>query len=470
MDICVPTSIDTLPGIALTIEIFFCDIDVLYIYIFRIDYYNLFTKDMPVASNKTTSNTIAFILVTSLFFLWAFLHNINPILIPHLKKACQLTDLESSLIDTSVYLGYFFVALPAGWFMFKYGYKKGILVGLILYALGAALFVPAAAVRSFEFFLVALFIIAAGATFLETVANPYITKLGNKATAEQRLNFAQSFNGVGAFIAPIIGGQFILSGIEHTPQEMQQMSPEEINNYLSFEAGTVIVPYVIIAGIVLLVALFFAFTHLPEIEEDAQVADDGHGKKSFSFKVFRHSHVTWAVIAQFFYVGAQVGIGSFFIRFSKYTMNLPERNAAYWWGFIAMVGFMAGRFAGTFFMKYIKPSRLLCLYAIIAIALLALAVSTSGKFAVYALLTVPFFMSIMFPTIFAMGIRGLGEESKIASSFLVMSIVGGAIIPPIMGQISDMTGSIQVAYIVPMLCFIFILYFGLKGHKMKAII
>lgn len=421
---------------------------------------------MPDQNEKTTSYKIAFALITSLFFLWAFLHNINPILIPHLKKACQLTDLQSSLIDTAVYLGYFIVALPAGWFMHKYGYKKGILFGLILYAIGAALFVPAASARSYDFFLVALFIIASGATFLETVANPYITKLGDKASSEQRLNFAQSFNGVGAFIAPIIGGQFILSGIEHTPQEIQQMSPEQLNSYLSYEAGTIKIPYMIIAGVVLLVAIFFVFTRLPEIKEE-DVDDDGHGHKSFSLSVFRHPHVFWAVIAQFFYVGAQVGVGSFFIRFSRFTMNLPEKQAAYWWGFIAMVGFMLGRFAGTFFMKYIKPARLLCLYAIINVLLLTIALMATGSIAVYALLAVPFFMSIMFPTIFALGIKGLGEESKIASSFLVMSIVGGAIIPPLMGQISDKTGSIQMAYIVPLLCFLVILYFGWKGYKIK---
>ena len=425
----------------------------------------ILTINMP-NQTKATSNKIAFALITSLFFLWAFLHNINPILIPHLKKACQLTDLQSSLIDTAVYLGYFIVALPAGWFMHKYGYKKGILFGLILYAIGAALFVPAASARSYDFFLVALFIIASGATFLETVANPYITKLGDKASSEQRLNFAQSFNGVGAFIAPIIGGQFILSGIEHTSQELQQMSPEQLNTYLSYEAGTIKIPYMIIAGVVLLVAIFFVFTRLPEIKED-DVEDDGHGHKSFSLSVFRHRHVLWAVIAQFFYVGAQVGVGSFFIRFSRYTMNLPEKDAAYRWGFIAMVGFMLGRFAGTFFMKYIKPARLLCLYAIISVLLLTIALMATGQIAVYALLVLPFFMSIMFPTIFALGIKGLGEESKIASSFLVMSIVGGAIIPPLMGQISDKTGSIQMAYIVPLLCFFVILYFGWKGYKIK---
>ncbi len=422
---------------------------------------------MPKPNQQATSNTVAFALITSLFFLWAFLHNINPILIPHLKKACQLTDTQSSLIDTAVYFGYFTIALPAGWFMHKYGYKKGILIGLILYATGAALFIPAASARSYEFFLFALFISASGATFLETVANPYITKLGDKSTSEQRLNFAQSFNGVGAFIAPIIGGQFILSGIEHTPAEMQQMTSEQFNSYLSFEAGTIKIPYMIIAGIVLLVAILFVFTKLPEIKEEDAV-DDGHGHKSFSVKVFRHSHVSWAVIAEFFYVGAQVGVGSFFIRFSRYTMDLPEREAAYWWGF-AMVGFMLGRFAGTFLMKYIKPQKLLATYAIINILLLTVALTTSGSTATYALLPVPFFMSIMFPTIFALGIKGLGEESKIASSFLVMSIVGGGIIPFIMGKISDSTNSIQSAYIVPLICFAFIFYFGWKAHKIKAV-
>ena len=206
---------------------------------------------MEQQNTKSRQYLIAFSLVTSLFFLWAFLHNINPILIPHLKKACQLSDTQSALIDTAVYLGYFTIALPAGWFMHKYGYKKGILFGLLLYAIGALLFVPAASVRSYNFFLFALFVIAAGATFLETVANPYITKLGPKETSEQRLNFAQSFNGVGAFVAPIVGGQVILSGIEHTPAELKSMTPDQLNQYLNFEAGTIKIPYLFIAGIVL---------------------------------------------------------------------------------------------------------------------------------------------------------------------------------------------------------------------------
>lgn len=420
---------------------------------------------MSTTNSASSANKylFPFILVTSLFFLWAFLHNINPILIPHLKKACQLTDTQSAFIDTAVYIGYFSIALPAGWFMHKYGYKKGILIGLMLYAIGALLFIPAAGARSYSFFLVALFIIASGATFLETVANPYITKLGPKETSEQRLNFAQSFNGVGAFVAPLIGGQFILSGIEHTTEEFSRMSPEQLNAYLQSEADAVKLPYLIIGIVVLIVCFLIFVSHIPDIKENNE-----NEKESFSIKVFRHSHVTWAVITQLFYVGAQVCVGSFFIRFAKFVMEMPEKKAAFVWGSVAMVGFMVGRFAGTLLMKYIKPAKLLSIYAIISIALLALALTTQGATAVYCLAAVPFFMSIMFPTIFALGIKDLGEETKIASSFIVMSIVGGAIFPLFMGMISDATGSIQKAYIVPLICLFMILYFGWKGHKIKT--
>jgi len=403
---------------------------------------------------------LAFALVTSLFFLWAFLHNLNPILIPHLRKACQLNDTQSSLVDFPIYFAYCVIAIPAGLFMHKYGYKKGILFGLLLYAAGDLLFIPAASERSYLFFLFALFVSASGATFLETVANPYVSKLGDPSSSERRLNFAQSFNGVGAVVAPIVGGKFILSGIEHTPAELKAMSAAQLNNYLQSEADTVKLPYLIIALVVCVVACFFFFTHLPDIRE--QGADE---KKSFSIKVFRHRHVAWAVLAQFFYVGAQVGVGSFFIRFSRYVMDLPEKRAAYLWGYIAMAGFMLGRFAGTFFMRFVRPAQLLALYALINILLLAVALGTKGTVAVYAVMAVPFFMSIMFPTIFALGIKGLGEETKIASSFLVMSIVGGAFVPFCMGLISDHTGSIQMAYIVQLICFVVIFMYGWRGYR-----
>jgi len=415
--------------------------------------------------SQTNKYLVPFILVTSLFFLWAFLHNLNPILIPHLKKACQLSDLQSALIDSSVYLGYFLIAIPAGLFMHKYGYKKGILFGLVLYAIGALMFIPAASTRSYIFFLSALFIIASGATFLETVANPYIAILGDKETSEQRLNFAQSFNGVGAFVAPIMGGQFILSGIEHSKEELQNMSPAQLNSYLQSEANTVQIPYLVMACVVTFVGILFLFTKLPEVKEpDADVQPN-----KFSANVLRHPHLFWAVIAQFFYVGAQVGVGSFFIRFTRYVVDMPEKRAAFLWGSIAMVGFMVGRFTGTFFMRYIKPAKLLSLYAFINVLLLTIALTAKGYTAVYAVMASPFFMSIMFPTIFALGIKELGEETKLAAAFLVMSIIGGGLAPVVMGFISDRTGSMQTAYIVPLFCFLFVLYYGLRGYKIKLL-
>ena len=233
--------------------------------------------------NNKPKYLLPIILVTSLFFLWAFLHNINPVLIPHLKTACQLTDTQSAFIDTAVYLAYFSIALPAGWFMHRYGYKKAIMLGLFLFAAGFLLFIPAASVQKYSFFLAALFIGAAGAAFLETVANPYMTKLGDERRGTQRLNFAQSFNGVGAVLAPIIGSQVILSGIEHSKEELNKMSPEQLRAYLTLEASTVKMPYLIMGIIILALLLVFVFAKIPEVHE----ADEKESAK-FSFKVFHN--------------------------------------------------------------------------------------------------------------------------------------------------------------------------------------
>lgn len=414
---------------------------------------------------RSNKYLLPFILVTSLFFLWAFLHNINPILIPHLKKACQLSDTQSALIDFSVYMGYFIIALPAGWFMNKYGFKKGLVFGLLLYGIGALLFYPAASARSYTFFLFALFVIAAGATFLETIANPYITKLGDPATATQRLNFAQSFNGVGAFVAPIIGGKFILSGIEHSSAELGQMqSSGTLDAYLQTEADTIKLPYLVIAACVFILTVVFYIVKLPEGEDATGNGEPADEK--FSLSIMKNPQVRNAVIAQFFYVGAQVCVGSFFIRFARYVMEMPEKDAAYWWGSIAMVGFMVGRFTGTFLMRYIAAARLLLIYSVINVVLLAVGTFLQGPIAVYCIMASPFFMSIMFPTIFALGINGLGHGGRMASSLLVMSIVGGAFFPLIMGQVSDLSGgNIQLAYIVPLLCFAVIGWFAWSHAK-----
>ncbi|MEO6282468.1 MAG: L-fucose:H+ symporter permease [Dyadobacter sp.] len=404
---------------------------------------------------------LAIILITSLFFLWGFALNLNPILIPHLKKACQLSDFQSALIDSASYIAYFLVALPAGLFMKKYGYKAGITLGLILFASGTFLFFPAAEMRHFGFFLVALFIIASGLTMLETAANPYITVLGDADSATQRLNFAQSFNGLAAFLAPLMGGTFILSGKTLTEQQQQAMSGEQLNSYLNAEAASVQKPFIVIGVVVLFVAIMIWRTALPEIKDENET-----GKK-VSGSIWDEKNLILGIAAQFFYVGAQVCISSFFIRFSDKVAGIDEKTAAYLLSG-AFLSFMIGRFIGTYLMRFVAPPRLLALYSIVCVGLLIIAVLTKGMVSVYALVGVQFFMSIMFPTIFALSIRGLGEKTKIGSSLVIMAIVGGAIFPVIMGQVSDIS-SIQTAYIVPAVCFLVVLYFAVKNNSIKNV-
>ncbi|HSU51905.1 MAG TPA: L-fucose:H+ symporter permease [Segetibacter sp.] len=403
------------------------------------------------------NSRFAIILLTSLFFLWGFALNLNPILIPHLKKACQLSDVQSAFIDSASYIAYFLMAIPAGLFMKKHGYKGGIIVGLSLFAAGAFLFYPAAATRSYMFFLGALFIIACGLAFLETAANPYITVLGDPATATQRINFAQSFNGLAATLAPLLGGLFILSGHSYTKEQEAAMSPEQLNSYLQGEANSVQIPFLIIGLVVLLVAIFIYKTKLPDIIETEDVVVEQ--------SLFKEKNLMTGVLAQFFYVGAQVCVSSFFIRFSKRVADIEEKQAAMLLSG-ALLGFMAGRFIGTFLMRYIAPAKLLAAFSIINMGLLAIAVTTHGRIPVYALVGVEVFMSIMFPTIFSLSIRGLGAKTKEGSSLVIMAIAGGAVFPVIMGRLSDAT-NIQTSYIVPAVCFIVVFYFALKNLNVK---
>lgn len=423
---------------------------------------------MPTSTVKANTDTkksylFPFILVTSLFFLWALIHNMSPILIPHLKKACQLSDMQSAFIDSAVFAAYFLMALPAGAVMKKFGYKAGIILGLALYALGAFLFIPAASTREYSFFLGALFIIATGLTFLETAANPYVSVLGSPETATTRLNLAQSFNGVGAMIAPILGAKFILSGTELSKEQIGAMSPDALQQYLVGEASTVKMPYLVIGIVVLLIAVLFVVTKMPEVTEQEDTSIDATaGEKG---NIFRHRHLIAAVVAMFFYIGGQVGVNAFFIRFAKYTAGIGEKDAAVLLGSVAGLGFMVGRFFGTFLMRTFKPQTLLTLYGAINVGLILIAMTTKGQIAVWTVLAVPFFMSIMFPTIFSLGIKGLGGDTKFGSSLIIMSIVGGAIFPPLMGLISD-NSNIQMAYILPLICFAVVVWFGTKGYKL----
>jgi MFS transporter, FHS family, L-fucose permease len=403
-----------------------------------------------------------FILITSLFFFWGLANNLDPVLIPHLKKAFRLSTLESSLVDSAVFIGYFVMALPAGMIMQRLGYKSGIIIGLLLFATGAFLFVPAANTQQYAFFLGDLFIMACGLAMLETAANPYITVLGPEHTSTQRLNLAQSFNGLAVLVAPIIGGEFILSGKDYTESELAAMTDQARTLYLQSEIGSVKVPYTIIGIVILLVVILFLVTKLPDIKEEKS-------ERKSLWHAFRHKHLAWAVVAQFFYVGAQVCVTSFFISMAMKSAGLEEKVASkYYLGLGYGLAFMGGRFFGTFLMKYIAPARLLAAYSLINIVLSVIAVFSTGMITVYALIGIGFFMSIMFPTIFALGIKGLGHETKIGSSLLIMAIVGGAVLPPALGLIADAADNIQTGYIVPLICFIVVFFFGWKGYKPKT--
>jgi FHS family L-fucose permease-like MFS transporter len=376
----------------------------------------------------------------------------------HLRSAFSLSHLEASLVDSAVFIAYFFLAIPAGIIMQKYGYKTGILVGLCLFALGCFLFVPAANTISYPFFLGALFILSCGLTILETAANPYITKLGDPATATQRLNFAQSFNGLAAFVAPILGGMLILKEEPKSANEVASLSEQARIAYIQTETALVKEPYMILGAIILLVAILFFFTRLPEIKEDGE----GGGKRDF-LAVLKHKNVRWGVIAQFFYVGAQVYILSFLLVYATDVVGITGQVAKYYAG-IAGLLFMAGRFIGTFFMRFIAPNKLLSIYSLMAIGLTLFVVFGVGIYTLYALVGVAFFMSIMFPTIFALGIEGTGADTKQASSLIIMAIVGGAAIPPLAGLISDMTNNMQYSYLLVILCFVVIFLFA-KNNK-----
>ncbi|NCI46917.1 L-fucose:H+ symporter permease [Sediminibacterium soli] len=405
------------------------------------------------------SYLLPFALVTSLFFFWGFVHNLDPILIPHLKKSFSLSTLQSSLVDSAVFIGYFVMALPAGMIMKRFGYKTGILTGLSLFAIGSFLFIPAANTQLYGFFLAALFIIACGLAILETVANPYAALLGDPARSTQRLNFAQSFNGLAATLAPIIGARIILTK-GFSDEELSAMTEVARKAALASEASSVKLPYLVLGSAIVLIAVLFAVIRLPEIHKEEGETDARSIRHAWAFR-----HLRWAVAAQFFYVGAQVCVFSFFILYAVDAAGIDKVKAADYLGWGCGMAFMIGRFAGTFLMRFFKPQRMLAVYSAINILLCAVALLAHGMITIYAVIGITFFMSIMFPTIFSLGIEGLGADAKYGSSLIIMSIVGGAILPPVMAQISDMSGSLQTGYIVPMCCFLVTMVFGFSGYR-----
>lgn len=403
---------------------------------------------------KFTENKfiVTMIFVTSLFLLWGIAITMGDVLNRHFQNVLGVTKSQSGLVQFSIFGAYFIMGIPAGLFMKKFGYKKGVLLGLSLYAIGAFLFVPASNAESFAFFRFALFVLACGLATLETVAHPFVASLGDQRTSDQRINFAQSFNGLGAVIGPLIGGYFILKGTG-----------------TSTDLTSVKTLYIVIGVVITLIALAFSFVKVPalidphvtakEVDADAANIDLAPAKK-----LYQHKHFAWAAIAQFFNVAAQGGTWAFFINYGIEKMGLKEDVSAYYFS-LSMIMMMTGRFIGTYLMKFIAPNKLLAAFALGSIVMCLIVAQSFGWPSFIALIMLNFFFSIMFPTIFSLGLKNLGAHTQQASSFIVMGVVGGAVFPPLMGMIANK--DVAHAYYLPIVCYFIIFLFGYKLYKVK---
>ncbi|MDX2282858.1 MAG: L-fucose:H+ symporter permease [Bacteroidia bacterium] len=417
----------------------------------------------PVPAAAGRSYLLPLILITSLFFMWGVANNLNDILIRQFKKAFELSDLQSGLVQSAFYLGYFLLAVPAALFMRRFSYKAGILLGLVLYGTGALLFYPAAEIRVYGVFLGALFVIASGLAFLETAANPYVIALGPPESAAFRLNLAQSFNPIGAISGILIGRNFIFSGVEYSPEQLAAMPQAALEAYYAAEARAVQGPYLAVGGIVLLWALLILLTRFPAVRDEARADTPAESW----VKLLKIKHFRNGVIAQFFYVGAQVGIWSYLIRYTQMTLpGTPEKIAADYLT-LALAAFMAGRFIGTALMRRVRPVRLMLIFGLVNVLLCLIAVTAPGWWGLAPLMLTSLFMSVMFPTIFATGLDGLGSSTKLGSSMMVMAIIGGAVLTALMGYVSD-SSSIRMAMLVPAVCFGVVAWYAGPGSKRTA--
>lgn len=405
------------------------------------------TPTANIASqNEKNRYLFPFILVTSLFFLWGLAYGLLDVLNKHFQETLHVDKARSSFLQMAYFGAYFLMALPAGIFMKRYSYKKGIITGLLLYALGAFLFYPSAEMSSFNFFLLSTFILASGLAFLETAANPYVTVLGDPKHSAFRLNLSQSFNGVGSFIGPKIGAVLFFGNAISGTSNLQSVK----------------MVYLVTGLTVLLVAFLFWRTHLPEIKEDRMVDDVAQIVKP----LFKHRNFTNAIVAQFFYVAAQVSIAAWFINYcTENNIEITNAHAANLLS-ISLILFTAGRFAGTALMRKIAANRLLFIFALVNILLCVLVVLNQNWLSVYSLIAIFFFESIMFPTIFALGVKDLGHHTKKASSFIIMSIVGGAVMPYLMGLVAEKY-STSFSYFIPVICFVVVAWYGWSGYKIK---
>jgi FHS family L-fucose permease-like MFS transporter len=429
-----------------------------------------------IKNSETSSYTIPFILVTSLFFLWGLANSLNGSLVKQFQTALDLQRWQANIVETAFYFGYFAMALPAGYVMKKMGYKAGIIMGLVLYAAGAFLFYPAAEVRVYSFFLAALFLIASGIAFLETAANLYVTVLGDPDKGDFRLNLAQSFNGMSIILGPIIGGLFIFSDKEYSREMIQALPAAEAEAIRVSQATSVQMPYLIIGVIVALVALLFVFTKMPELE-----SEEKSKSKITIGSLLKRKHLVLGILAQFLNLGAQVSLWGNFVdlkldlakndnlwlveKIYQISDSMSPTQIASFHASFAFIIFLLGRFLGTYLMGKIASNKVLGVYAIGSVISVIIAMFGGGLAALIALIAVYFFQSIMFPTIFALSCKGLGEGKKLASSLIIMSIVGGAIIPPLTASLFKV--STVAALSIPLVCFTYIIYYAYKGYEIR---
>jgi FHS family L-fucose permease-like MFS transporter len=418
------------------------------------------SQSVPVFPSE---HKMTFVLVTFLFFLWGMSNNLTDILVQQFKKSFELSAFQAQLVQTSVFFGYFCMAIPAAVFMRKMGYKAGILAGLCLFGSGMMMFWPAAVAGKYSLFLLALFMVGCGSATLETAANPFIAQFGSSATSERRLNFSQAFNPPGTITGVLIGTIFIFSGIELSKDRVAEMKISgAYTSYLHSEILRVVPTYVVLGSVVLLLAVWIALTRFPNIASDHLQGGDQGG---FS-QLFQYRHLWFAVLAQFCCCGAQVSTWSAFIPYIKQYTLATERSAAI---FLtgSLVAFGLGRIVSTWMMRWFLPAKMIAAYALINIGLLSVGILHPGMVGAGSILFTSFFMSIMFPTIFALGVKGLGPNTKIGGSVIVMSVVGAGLAPPLLGLIAKKSGSYALGYIVALAAYIVVAFYGIGASHVQ---
>ena len=410
-------------------------------------------------------NQLALGLIFCLFFLWAISSNLLPTMIRQLMKTCELNTFEASFTESAYWLAYFICPIPIAMFMRRFSYRVGIVTGLLIAACGGLLFFPAAQVKSYGVYLCIFFVIATGMCFLETAANPYVTVLGDPQTAPRRLNLAQSFNGLGAFISAMFLSKLVLSGNDFTRETIPADYPGGWEGFIQTETDAMKLPYLILALVLIAVAILLVVVNLPKVGDESK-EDKG---KLIDFSTLKKPHLRWGVIAQFFYNGGQTAINSLFLVYCCTYAGISEDTATTFFG-LYMLAFLLGRWVGTLLMAKFTPTKMLTFYALANVVLCMVIICFGGYVGLYAMLAVSFFMSIIYPTQFSLALHGLGDQTKSGSAFLVMAIVGNACVPQFTAYIMHQNETFyQVAYIVPLVCFAVCAYYGYKYKSLLKV-